>query len=83
MEGRYTTSENMEEHVTVRNIMTRDVVTVHEDDLIELFATLITRPVPGIFNVANDGEIKYSEIAKLLCRNHSHLLLPTLMRGSM
>lgn len=27
---------------------------VHEDDLIELMTTLITRPVPGINNVAND-----------------------------
>jgi UDP-glucose 4-epimerase len=38
---------------------------VHEDDLIELITTLINRPVPGIYNVANDGEIKYSEIAEL------------------
>lgn len=38
---------------------------VQEDDLIELVTRLIVKPVPGIYNVANDGEVKYSEIAKL------------------
>jgi UDP-glucose 4-epimerase len=38
---------------------------VQEDDLVELVTRLIVKPVPGIYNVASDGEIKYSEIAKL------------------
>ncbi len=38
---------------------------VHEDDVIELLAALITRPVPGIYNVAGDGEIRYREIARM------------------
>jgi nucleoside-diphosphate-sugar epimerase len=38
---------------------------LHEDDLVEIIASLIGNPVSGTYNVANDGEIKYSEIAGL------------------
>jgi len=38
---------------------------VHEDDLLDLLMVLIMKPVPGIYNVANDEGLRYSEIAKL------------------
>jgi len=38
---------------------------VHEDDLIELIVTIISQKKSGIFNVAGDGEIRYSEVARL------------------
>jgi nucleoside-diphosphate-sugar epimerase len=38
---------------------------VQEDDLVELMLKLISKPVEGTYNVANDGEIRYNEIAKL------------------
>jgi UDP-glucose 4-epimerase len=38
---------------------------VHEDDVVNLVQSLVVRPVPGVFNVAGSGEIKYSEIARL------------------
>ena len=38
---------------------------VHEDDLIELIATLLSQKRAGIFNVAADGELRYGEIARL------------------
>lgn len=38
---------------------------VHEDDLVRLIITFISQKRAGIFNVAGDGEIRYSAIAKL------------------
>ncbi|MBN1189261.1 MAG: NAD-dependent epimerase/dehydratase family protein [Dehalococcoidales bacterium] len=38
---------------------------VHEDDVVNLVQSLVVRPVPGVFNVAGSGEIRYSEIARL------------------
>lgn len=38
---------------------------VHEDDIIELVATFISQRREGVYNVAGDGEICYSEVAKL------------------
>ncbi len=38
---------------------------VHEDDVVDLVQSLVMRPIPGTFNVAGRGEIKYSEIARL------------------
>lgn len=39
---------------------------VHEDDLTSLLGTFINSPKEGIFNVAGDGVLKYSEVARLL-----------------
>ncbi|MFC2059298.1 NAD-dependent epimerase/dehydratase family protein [Chloroflexota bacterium] len=39
---------------------------VHEDDVIELVAMLLERRQGGIFNVAGGGEMRYSEVARLL-----------------
>lgn len=36
---------------------------VHEDDLVEVIATFLKQRKPGVFNVAGDGEIRYSEVA--------------------
>jgi UDP-glucose 4-epimerase len=41
---------------------------VHEDDLTILLGTFINSPKEGIFNVAGDGVLKYSEIARLLSK---------------
>ncbi|MFQ6121551.1 MAG: SDR family oxidoreductase [Dehalococcoidales bacterium] len=41
---------------------------VHEDDLAELIITFLNQKKGGIFNVAGDGEIRYSEIARLCGR---------------
>ena len=41
---------------------------VHEDDLIELIVTLLSQKRAGIFNVASDGEIQYTQIAALAGR---------------
>lgn len=41
---------------------------VHEDDLVELLVTLLGRKRAGVFNVAGDGDIQYSGIAKLCQR---------------
>lgn len=38
---------------------------VHEDDLVGLILTFLSQKKAGIFNVASDGEIRYSEVAKL------------------
>jgi len=38
---------------------------VHEDDLIELMVIFLEHKKAGIFNVAGDGELRYSEVAKL------------------
>jgi UDP-glucose 4-epimerase len=39
---------------------------VHEDDLINIIGVLLGQGKGGIFNVAGDGVLKYSEIARLL-----------------
>jgi UDP-glucose 4-epimerase len=39
---------------------------VHEDDLVRLIGMLMVDSVPGIYNVAGDGEIKYTDIAGLV-----------------
>jgi len=39
---------------------------VHEDDLIRLIKIFLSQEKGGIFNVAGDGELTYSEVAKLL-----------------
>jgi UDP-glucose 4-epimerase len=38
---------------------------VHEDDLVELIATFLIQKEAGIFNVAGDEEIRYSDVARL------------------
>lgn len=47
---------------------------VHEDDLAEIIATFLIRPKAGIFNVSGDGEIRYSEVARL--RGKRSIALP-------
>jgi UDP-glucose 4-epimerase len=37
---------------------------VHEDDLIELIGLFLAQPKGGIYNVAGDGVLKYSEVAR-------------------
>ncbi len=39
---------------------------IHEDDLINIMGLLIKRKKGGIYNVAGDGMIKYSEVARKL-----------------
>lgn len=39
---------------------------IHEDDLINIMAMFIRRGKGGIYNVAGDGELKYSEVARML-----------------
>lgn len=39
---------------------------VHEDDLTNLMLTLLKQGKGGIFNVAGDGEIRYSHIARMI-----------------
>lgn len=41
---------------------------VHEDDLARLVHQLIVRPMPGTFNVAGEGVIRYSRVARLARR---------------
>ena len=58
---------------------------VHEDDLIEVIITFLSQRKAGIFNVAGDGEIRYSEIARLSGRKTITLperLLSSLMSFS-
>jgi UDP-glucose 4-epimerase len=43
---------------------------VHEDDLTEIIMTFLNQKKGGIFNVAGDGEIRYSEVARL-CRKRT------------
>ncbi|MFC1924925.1 NAD-dependent epimerase/dehydratase family protein [Chloroflexota bacterium] len=38
---------------------------VHEDDLTEVMVNFLSQRKAGIFNVAGDGEIRYSEVAEL------------------
>ena len=39
---------------------------VHEDDLIRLIQVFLSQKKGGIFNVAGDGELAYSEVARLI-----------------
>jgi len=39
---------------------------VHEDDVAEFFALLIEKKIPGAFNLAGDGVIRYSEAAAMI-----------------
>jgi nucleoside-diphosphate-sugar epimerase len=39
---------------------------VHEDDLINIMGKVITKRKGGIFNVAADGTLKYSKVARML-----------------
>lgn len=39
---------------------------VHEDDLINLIARLLARRQGGVYNVAGNGALKYSQVARLL-----------------
>jgi nucleoside-diphosphate-sugar epimerase len=51
---------------------------VHEDDLTRLIEIFLTQKKEGIFNVAGRGELKYSEVARMvgekLLRLHDGLL---------
>jgi UDP-glucose 4-epimerase len=38
---------------------------VHEYDLIQVIETFLNQKKGGIFNVASDGDLRYSEVAKL------------------
>jgi UDP-glucose 4-epimerase len=39
---------------------------IHEDDLINILGLFITRKKGGVYNVAGDGTLKYSEVARML-----------------
>jgi len=39
---------------------------VHEDDVAQLFALLIEKKIPGPFNVAGDGPVRFSEIGAMI-----------------
>ncbi len=54
---------------------------VHEDDLVEVIITFLSQRKAGIFNVAGDGEIRYSEIARLSGRKT--ITLPERLLGSL
>lgn len=41
---------------------------LHEDDLARLFVLLLQRPTPGVFNVAGNGIIQWSDVVKLAGR---------------
>ncbi len=41
---------------------------IHEDDLINIIGLFISQRKGGIYNVAGDGVLKYSEVARLLCK---------------
>jgi UDP-glucose 4-epimerase len=47
---------------------------VHEDDLVEIITCFLGQPRPGVFNISGEGEIRYSEIARL--RGKRSLALP-------
>ncbi|MBI4337814.1 MAG: NAD-dependent epimerase/dehydratase family protein [Chloroflexi bacterium] len=38
---------------------------IHEEDVVDLLAGLLARPVPGVFNVAGEGTVRYSDLARL------------------
>ena len=42
-----------------------DMQFVHEDDVARFFSLLIEKKVPGPFNIAGDGVIKFSEVGKM------------------
>lgn len=48
---------------------------LHEDDLGELFSLCIRKNVPGVYNAASEGSLKYSEIISLTGK--MPLLLPS------
>ncbi len=50
---------------------------IHEDDIVEIIIRLIMHPQPGTFNVAADGVIKYTEIARLARKKM--LVLPEIL----
>jgi UDP-glucose 4-epimerase len=39
---------------------------VHEDDLVRVIETLLSQKRGGVFNVAGNGELKYSEVARMV-----------------
>ena len=39
---------------------------VHEDDVVELMVACLEPGKPGIFNVAGDGTVSYSEVGRLV-----------------
>ena len=39
---------------------------IHEDDLVKVIETLLSQKRGGIFNVAGNGELKYSEVARMV-----------------
>jgi UDP-glucose 4-epimerase len=41
---------------------------IHEDDLINIMGVCISQKKGGIYNVAGDGTLKYSEVARMLCK---------------
>ena len=41
---------------------------LHEQDMSEVLARCVLRPAPGVYNVAGDGAIRWSEAARLLGR---------------
>lgn len=55
---------------------------VHEADLVRLLMLVLERPTPGVFNVAGDGVLRYSEVARLARRPLVALPRPVL-RGLM
>jgi len=46
---------------------------VHEDDLVRLIGVFLTHRKGGIFNVAGDGELTYSEVARLVSKKMMRL----------
>ncbi len=55
---------------------------VHEDDLTGLMVAMLKRRQEGVFNVAGDGEVRYSEVARL-CRSRMVALPDRLLRWLM
>ena len=41
---------------------------LHEEDLAEAFVRLLQGPLPGVFNIAGEGTVHYSQAARLLGR---------------
>jgi UDP-glucose 4-epimerase len=39
---------------------------VHEDDVAQLFSLLIEKRIPGAFNVAGDGPMRFSEVGAMI-----------------
>ena len=50
---------------------------VHEDDLARILCIFVMEPLPGVFNVAGDRVIHYSELAQMVKRRL--IFLPSLM----